>query len=435
MKLIVFAPMADMSAIGRVATRVTSALVSAGHEVVMVSTDLHEPVDAHRPPCEVLHWTDSDRVVAAVLSADVATYHIGDNYALHAGAVEWSTHVPGIVCLHDFFLGNLYVGWCRHTGRSVADAVAEWYGAEAAVAYEHAMYRPDFIGATLGQPMTEWIAARADAVVTHSRWGLPHVERACPGPICVTDLPYEPIVGVEAPRVRSAAASFELLTVGHVNANKHVDSVIKAIGSSDELRDRIIYTVAGTASRHAVDTLGRLASDRGVRFVTLGAVDDHALETAYRAADGVVALRSPCLEAASASAIEAMLAGRPLIVADDGWYGELPDDVVLKVGGVDDVAQIRAALERLVFDPAGARQLAERAYLRAGAVYRFDRYAADLVAVAHQALLAAPALNTARAAVAQLRAWGTSVEQVDADVLGRMLDLAGRPVLRSSFAG
>jgi hypothetical protein len=79
-------------------------------------------------------------------------------------------------------------------------------------------------------------------------------------------------------------------------------------------------------------------------------VDDAALETHLEASDIICCLRRPILEGASGSAIEGLLAGRPVVVADAGFYGELPDDIVFKVPAEVDPARLAAELERLCDD-------------------------------------------------------------------------------------
>ena len=73
-------------------------------------------------------------------------------------------------------------------------------------------------------------------------------------------------------------------------------------------------------------------------------------------ADILSCLRKPILEGASASAIEAMKSGRPIIVSDAGFYTDLPDDLVFKIPAAIDVPPLTAVLERLVQDEEFRRQ-------------------------------------------------------------------------------
>ena len=68
-------------------------------------------------------------------------------------------------------------------------------------------------------------------------------------------------------------------------------------------------------------------------------------------ADVVLNLRYPTLGETSGAALRVMAAGRPLVVFDHGWYGELPDEAAVKVPPLDEEALLVALLE-LARDPA-----------------------------------------------------------------------------------
>jgi hypothetical protein len=58
--------------------------------------------------------------------------------------------------------------------------------------------------------------------------------------------------------------------------------------------------------------------------------------------DVAVNLRRPTAGETSAVVLRTMAAGRPQIVFDHGWYGELPDDAALKVPPGDEAALLAA---------------------------------------------------------------------------------------------
>src|SRR5262245_204933 len=134
MKLVMFTPVDKKSAIGRMASLVTRALIQQGDEVTIVRTE--EPAGfsprIHDFSGPILPWNADRRVEDLVRDADVSVYHVGDSYQFHCGCLEWLTRAPGIVCLHDYYVGSLFFDWSR---RHQADAVAvvrALYGEEAA---------------------------------------------------------------------------------------------------------------------------------------------------------------------------------------------------------------------------------------------------------------------------------------------------------------
>lgn len=427
MKLTVFSPVVPQSAIGRVSRLVTSALTAMGHEVVVVRTEEVPPSESDTPDLgvRVLSWTDEQAVVQSVLSSDIAVYHVGDHFPYHAGALEWLPRVPGIVCMHDYFVGNLYLPWCYTRGLDPTGAVRFWYGDEVADAYPGLVASHNFVEATADvAPMTEWLGAQALGVLTHSRWAIQRVLDSCPGPVAVASLPYEP--PASTPIEHREDGSFRLLTVGHVNPNKRAEDVIRAIGTSPMLRERVVYLLAGWIDGATTNALSSLAVECDVRIVMTGVVDQQSLAEIYADADAVAALRWPCLEAASASAIESMLAEKPTVVMRAGSYEELPDDCVLKIEpGEGLVGSIREALERLVADPDERAAMARRAGEWSRQTFRGDSYAEALIDLAHQVLVTAPQATTVREAVDCLETWGCRSEQADRYIFPPMSEVWG----------
>src|ERR671924_2146943 len=78
--------------------------------------------------------------------------------------------------------------------------------------------------------------------------------------------------------------------------------------------------------------------------------------------DVCVNLRAPTMGETSASAVQSLALGRPLVVSDLGWFSELPDGVAFKVP-VDEyeVPTLAASLELLASNEAVRRELGEAA--------------------------------------------------------------------------
>jgi glycosyltransferase involved in cell wall biosynthesis len=409
MKLVMFTPIDKRSAIARVASLEVDELLSSGHHVTVVRTEVdHSSTNpCYGFDCEVLYWTDHEAVRHAVSTHDASVYQVGNSYGFHAGAVEWMPEHRGVVCLHDFYLGHLFRGWAEATaGRSIDDLEVTC-GAEAVAAWRAAEHSPKLLELTAKDaPLTEWICRQSLAVITHGNWGIERVRVSTPGPVLVQDLPYSRVqdVRVVAPLPRPAGV-FNVLTLGHVNENKRVPSVIGAIASSQSIRDRVAYRVVGAIAPRTVISLSALARMNNVRLQILGEVDDAAIGAELDRADLVVALRQPCLEAASASVIESMLAGKPTVVTRSGWYDELPDDCVIKVDPQSELPELSAVLERLLADPIGIAKIGARAEIYATQHFRADNYAKSLVNLTEQAIRIQPRVEFLDAIAQELAAW------------------------------
>ncbi len=351
MKIALFTPTIQESAIARMACLITRALVVQGHEVVIVRTEnecLHSST-THDFRAELIPWNDADKVSRLALDADTLVYQMGNNYDFHHGCLEWLPRFPGIVCLHDCFLGRLFFDWAK-LHRPQADATLRtWYGAEVAQRFFGYDNDDAFKVARDAAPMTEWICSMADGVISHRHKGVERILNSCPGPVHIVPL------ACDAPRLmsnnkRSCSSDndkFRILTIGHINLNQRVDSVIRAIGNSSLLRQRSIYRLVGCIQPETVHELSALARNCRVDLVISGAVDDVTLAHAIDEADVISCLCLPSLEVALAPAVEAMFYGKPTIVTDTGLYSELPDSCVKKIDPDNEINSLQSALELL----------------------------------------------------------------------------------------
>jgi glycosyltransferase involved in cell wall biosynthesis len=99
-----------------------------------------------------------------------------------------------------------------------------------------------------------------------------------------------------------------------------------------------------------------------------------------------VNLRSPTMGETSGTAIRALSLGKPLIVSEMGWFGELPDDVALKIP-VDDgeTDALVAALELLASRPDVRAQMGAAALDLAQREHAVERVADLYVSALEQA--------------------------------------------------
>lgn len=395
MNLVMFAPCPKASAIGRMTQMVVKELGGYGHSVSVVCTESAENKRGARRDfgTQSMHWTAADAVQAAIASADAVIYQIGDNFQYHEGSLYWLERQRGIVCLHDFFLGNLFCGWAQRERTQASIVLQQWYGDEIARGYFGHASSANFIAATHEYaPLTEWVASQASAVIAHSGWGMGRVLSACPGPVRLVPLAYELAPGVCSPAEMPSRSTerMQVLTVGHVNPNKRAECVIRALGADQRLRESTSYTLAGAIQPDMRRGLEELANTFGVDLHICGEVSDQELRQLLSCADVVCCLRNPTLESASASAIEAMLSARPVIVENAGFYAELPDDCVRKIRPDHEEADLRKELLDLETDPTTRRSLGKRAQTWARDTFTAKNYArqlTDLVSLSQRSML------------------------------------------------
>ncbi|HEY4147068.1 glycosyltransferase [Pinirhizobacter sp.] len=412
MKFVIFTPGLRASAIGRMTALVARELVDTGHQVIIVRSE--EAPLLERLPHDFgtisTDWTRREIVEEYLQDADGVVYQIGDNYPFHHGCLEWMDAYPGIVCLHDFYLGHLFYGWSQGRHDEARGILLDLYGDGGDTKFFNASAKSSFIEETVADmPLVEWVSRKALGVVTHSAGSIQKILTSCAGPVVVTPLAYDAstIAGrheVGAPRVDL----IEVLTVGHINPNKRVQSVIEAIGSSKILRDRVLYRLVGPVEPHIFFELSAAARRYGVRLRILGEVDDIALAHAFNSADVVCCLRWPSLEAASASAIEAMLHAKAVIVTKTGFYRDIPTSAVIHVDPENEVIELRDALERLTAEPAIATSMGAVAREWAKHTFTASSYAESLLEIATLVSRTGPLHQAIQAFERHLRGWGSS---------------------------
>lgn len=425
-------PFVLRSSIGRVSAEAARQLALRGHHVeILRCEDADDPAEPSHPTAlPVHHWRSYD--LSRLRTAfDVVVVNIGDNYPFHAGVFAILDAAPCLGIFHDFYIYNLFSGWLHHNGldyRTHDAEIVATYGEEArarAVAVRSGQML-DMGEIARHLPMTEWLARRCEAALAHARFYAGKLEAVVQGPVAVTPLCCPDRATPPGPP--KAKSQLTLTTVGVMNPNKRVDDVIRALGGSRALK-ACVYRLVGPISDEERARLTALAEEVGFSNLAIdGAVDDDTLDRRLDDADVIVALRRPVLEGASGSACEGMLSGRPTVVANAGFYGELPDDLVFKIDGEILVEELRATLERLAADQALRHETGKAA--RAWALEHLNaaRYAEAVEALAQAQVTSRPLLGVGRRIGGELAAMGLTDADPAATRIGATLQKLFAPL-------
>jgi glycosyltransferase involved in cell wall biosynthesis len=385
MKIAWVTPYNTRSAIGRFSRLIAERLGHTEHEVTIVRSEAPELLSGSDvlPGTEVIRWDTVCYAPDFWSPFDAVVYNVGDNYPFHAGAIELLHRFPGVVIFHDYFLLDLFSAWREAKGgQALADRILDdIYGSGAALrfhAHDGLAGWQEYTSEHF--PLTEWIGRLAHGAVAHSSFYADRLKRCCGGPLLVMPLAYNALSDFQPLAGREQSSNVTLLTIGHVNQNKRVEYVIRAIGGSDVLRKRCRYHVVGPISdqeRERLRTVAQSVSFHDLKIT--GEVSNEALQAEIQAADVICCLRWPVFEGGSASAVEAMLSGRPVIVTDAGFYRDLPDDLVFKVDPNCELSSLTIQLTRLISDPGLRATVGARAGDWAKTEFSVQTYVARLV--------------------------------------------------------
>ncbi|HWE31107.1 MAG TPA: glycosyltransferase family 4 protein [Polyangia bacterium] len=162
--------------------------------------------------------------------------------------------------------------------------------------------------------------------------------------------------------------------VSRMSREKGVDILIRAIA---RVRDDVALVIAGNGAD--MEKCKQLAHDLGVsdRVYFLGLRDD--VENVYAAAN-VVVMPSLWDEAFGLCVVEAMAAGRPVVVTDSGAMPEIiaNGDCGAVVPKADDVA-MAAAISALLDNPERAAKVGNAARQRAITMYPIEKWVDALI--------------------------------------------------------
>jgi glycosyltransferase involved in cell wall biosynthesis len=381
------------SAIATFGAEVVAALIAEGHRVEVLRTEHGEAL-----ALPTLAAPAGMRPLAAVAAArihmeyDMVIANIGDHFGYHGALVPFLLETDAVVICHDAFMANFCSGWAHqfpdpdHALRAMVTAA---YGSDAMPA--GTPYWLPLTEMIARRPMLELFTSQAMAAVTHAGHYRARVSRACPGPVATLPLAYQD-PGVRT--TRRAGDTLEVATFGNVNDNKRITEVIKALGDSEPLRARCRYHVIGAITPEAQQRLETEMRAHGVTNVVFtGRVSDETLRDLLAEMDVICCLRHPILEGGSASVIVAMLSGRTVLVSDQGVYGELPDEVVLKCRPGAEAEDVRRHLEASIADRDAMWARGARARAHAREWHAPGRYARDLLALVERAQADGPALR------------------------------------------
>jgi len=302
---------------------------------------------------------------------DRILYHVG-NSEHHWHMLELVAEVPGVVCLHDFFLSGLlrhaeFSHWEEHVW---SRALYESHGWRAVRERFHA---PDPKGVMYAYPCNMDLIRAARKVLVHSTHAA-GLAKQWYGPEVGEGLEVLPLVrssaclpGREQARNRLGIAGDDFLvcSFGQLDQTKQNHRLIKAWLSSELSRDpscRLVF-VGGHPEEPYAESLSDLI--QGAPFpehiMVTGWVEQDLYRAYLAAADAAVQLRTLSRGETSAAALDCLNASLATIVNANGSQAEFPKDAVWMIPDGFSDSELRDALEGLRFDSQARQRLAQAA--------------------------------------------------------------------------
>jgi glycosyltransferase involved in cell wall biosynthesis len=441
MRIAWYTPFSVHSAIGRFSSLVVKALRELAVEVQVVRSESKTAaMRFERPACDQEKWiwaADLQRNPAHYLrNYDLVVYNVGDHYDYHTYCFQHQPLAPGLTILHDYCLHHALYQHCQRsipTGGDYRGHLQTECGSEATRIYDRLLESGSsqlWWHYELARfPVNRWAIQDTLGVVTHAEFYRQAVARGVGCPTTCIPLAYDTPVAANREPTGQPSDKLTILTVGAVNSNKRHEAVIRAMAESPLLRQRCHYRIVGTAdaAQRQMIQMALSTYTQPPRVSLTGRVSRETLRDEIASADIISCLRFPTLEGASASVVEGLLSGKPVVVCETGCYQEIPDDVVFKVSPQHEHSQLTQALEHITNDYPSALRRANAAQQWAAPRHAPGAYAQAFRDFAQRVLYNRPVVQLADRIAHQLRKWSAHPDaclfhQVDQ----AMLDLFGR---------
>ena len=297
-------------------------------------------------------------------SFDRVIYQIG-NSEFHSHMYKLSLDYPGIVVLHDFYLGGLINFTELQTTESVTFETELFYS------HPTVKYSSNRIDLLMKYPCSKHIIDSAIRVIVHSEhsfelahywYGKPSTDNWDLIPLLRT--PNKDIKGNERERLNFPSNAFITTTFGHLGESKLNVELLEAWLSTSLSKQSNTYLVfAGEASNsNYCDELitkikNSFCSDR---ILVTGWIDDETYEDYLKATDIAVQLRKDTRGETSAAALDCLGYGIPLIVNAHGSMKYIDDSAVYKIQDNFSQSELLDSLEYLFLDEKKRIELAQK---------------------------------------------------------------------------
>jgi glycosyltransferase involved in cell wall biosynthesis len=325
--------------------------------------------------CRVLDFKANPYALKSLNDYDQVVYHLGNNPWFHLNIYQAFLQRPGYVVLHDLVLyyliaglghGGLIKEFCDNYGHERLEEV--WALIDSCPEKDILRYQNP-----ASFPFLKRVLEQAQGIIVHNYASaeqlalMGRVER-----VYVLPLIYYPEktvatrhldLDVTTLRGQLGVGAYDLLLgiFGFIGPTKRISQVLQAVRALLDAKPLLSAKILVIGEGDSLKT--EIAkSYLGEHVIELGFVADDKFTAYLNAVDIVANLRYPSMGESSASLIQAMSFGKPVIVTNHASFSELPDDVVAKVSyGKNEISEITHTLQLLVEDKGERKRLGRAA--------------------------------------------------------------------------
>lgn len=306
---------------------------------------------------------------------DRIVYQIG-NSEFHADFEALNEKYPGVVVLHDFFIGGLH-----HFISSVESNPSAWldhlFGSHGYGALKRAGQTADVEALIEEYPTNLLLLQNALGVIVHSETARKMARTwygdYSVGSWSVISLPRKTAEINSLMTSKASSSSWDnqrvLCAFGFLSDTKYVTELVHILGLSEVFREsNAIFYFVGEAPSALMREVNRLVAFYGLenKITVTGWVSQDEYHKYLHAADICVQLRRGSRGETSAALLDALGAGAITFASDGGTAAELPDDLIIKVQEPLVSSELKQKLEMVLMNFEEFAELSRRAadYIR-----------------------------------------------------------------------
>ena len=324
--------------------------------------------------CGIVDFAAEPDRLGALEGYDGVIYQQANELKYHRRIYEVSLLYPGVSVLHDFslhpFIATYWLDY-KKDGDGYLREMAYAHGEDGARVARATLKEVQagrwqdvpWETAPLRYPLNRRVLRRSKGVIVHSDFARQRIEEMEPDlPVATVAHPeLDEGLPQETPPPPLAAQlkgypGFVVVSLGFATNNKGLDVALKAFAALRKRGAEAVYLLVGEVmpSFPLGSVLAELGLKLGEDVLTTGYVEDPALLNLYLDLCHVcISLRRRTMGETSGVAVRALARGRPLVVSDVGWFGDLPNDCVVKVSsGLGEADRLAAYLVELHDNPA-----------------------------------------------------------------------------------
>ncbi|MCR8635979.1 glycosyltransferase family 4 protein [Paenibacillus radicis (ex Xue et al. 2023)] len=331
---------------------------------------------------KIYDYVSNPEILVQLKEYDEIIYNIGNNPYYHTHIYNVFLKYNGIVILHEYVLYYLVTGYLLE------------YHNNPTMYLEELFYNDDYNGYNEGLkilsseipplqyknpenlPLNKRLIHHARGIIVHSEYAKLEVLRINPFANCIT-------IGQIGPNTEKIKLSnmkknilkkkwgikneeLIIASFGYISPTKRIHHIIKALAQMDR-KTEYKYLMVGEG-----DYVNKLIKKYNLedKVILTGFTNSEEFDELIDLSDIVINLRYPYMGETSAALIRALLLGKATIVSDIGWFGELPNDIVIKIpiNEKNEVTLIKDAIQLL------ARNNVEKNKLEMNAITYANNY-------------------------------------------------------------